>query len=406
MRLLALCLALAACGTTYAVPQATAPGPAAAPGPAPQAGARRAGDFRRVAARVEPAAEAMCREQAPGADCDFLIGLETDPKMPPNAFQTLERAGPPGDHRQRQPARRDAVRRRARLRPLPRGQPPHRRPHPAPAAAAGPRRAGPRRPRRRRRPGLRQPRLRRRHPPGDGRRRHASAPAPTRRATSSRPTPSAPTSPPAPASRPSAAPTSSAARRLRTPAARRSSPPTRARRSARPPSPASPPTSAPSRPPASSRPRAIAEPENRPPLHFGACNSPAGSLDTPSPQRTEPAGLAAPRENRQHDAGRVRARTHPVAVAGRSLTVLSDEGICGRFGSFRWTGCLHIGSLGGAPMMWVSASPFVGRLFPVGTDARRTMTFGLWPEGWSDVQRFGRQEGLRGGDFGPQAAKR
>ena len=80
MRLLALCLALAACGTTYAVPQATAPGPAAAPGPAPQAGARRAGDFRRVAARVEPAAEAMCREQAPGSDCDFLIGLETDPQ--------------------------------------------------------------------------------------------------------------------------------------------------------------------------------------------------------------------------------------------------------------------------------------------------------------------------------------
>ena len=95
MRLLALCLALAACGTTYAVPQATAPGPAAAPGPAPQAGARRAGDFRRVAARVEPAAEAMCREQAPGADCDFLIGLETDPKMPPNAFQTLNEQGRP-----------------------------------------------------------------------------------------------------------------------------------------------------------------------------------------------------------------------------------------------------------------------------------------------------------------------
>jgi Zn-dependent protease with chaperone function len=95
MRLLALCLALAACGTTYAVPQATAPGPAAAPGPAPQAGARRAGDFRRVAARVEPAAEAMCREEAPGADCDFLIGLETDPRMPPNAFQTLNEQGRP-----------------------------------------------------------------------------------------------------------------------------------------------------------------------------------------------------------------------------------------------------------------------------------------------------------------------
>ena len=37
----------------------------------------------------------MCREQAPGADCDFRIGLETDPKMPPNAFQTLNEQGRP-----------------------------------------------------------------------------------------------------------------------------------------------------------------------------------------------------------------------------------------------------------------------------------------------------------------------
>jgi predicted Zn-dependent protease len=93
----ALCLALAACGTTYAVPQATAPDPVALPGPAPQgpAGARRAGDFRRVAGRIEPAAEAMCREAAPDANCDFLIGLETDPRMPPNAFQTLDDNGRP-----------------------------------------------------------------------------------------------------------------------------------------------------------------------------------------------------------------------------------------------------------------------------------------------------------------------
>jgi Zn-dependent protease with chaperone function len=97
MRLFALCLALAACGTTYAVPEAPAPGPVAVPGPAPQApaAARRAGDFRRVAARVEPAAEGMCREQAAGANCDFLIGLQTDPRMPPNAFQTLNEQGRP-----------------------------------------------------------------------------------------------------------------------------------------------------------------------------------------------------------------------------------------------------------------------------------------------------------------------
>jgi len=97
MRLLALCLALAACGTTYAVPQATAPGPVVVTGPAPQApaGARSARDFNRVGARVEVAAEAMCREQAPRANCDYLIGLETDPRMPPNAFQTLNEQGRP-----------------------------------------------------------------------------------------------------------------------------------------------------------------------------------------------------------------------------------------------------------------------------------------------------------------------
>jgi Zn-dependent protease with chaperone function len=97
MRLLALCLALAACGTTYAVPQATAPGPVVAPGPAPAtpAGARRPADFVRVASRIEPVAEAMCREQAPGANCDYLIGLERDPRMPPNAFQTLNDEGRP-----------------------------------------------------------------------------------------------------------------------------------------------------------------------------------------------------------------------------------------------------------------------------------------------------------------------
>jgi Zn-dependent protease with chaperone function len=101
MRLPALfCLALAACGTTYEVPVATAPGggAAAVPGAAPRgvAGARTAGDFQRVAARVEPVAEALCREEAaPGTDCDYRIGLETDPRMPPNAFQTLDRNGRP-----------------------------------------------------------------------------------------------------------------------------------------------------------------------------------------------------------------------------------------------------------------------------------------------------------------------
>ena len=59
----ALCLALAACGTTYAVPEAGGPAVIA---PVQGGSPRSPGDFARVAARVEPAAEAFCRE-APGA---------------------------------------------------------------------------------------------------------------------------------------------------------------------------------------------------------------------------------------------------------------------------------------------------------------------------------------------------
>lgn len=93
---LLLCLALAACGTTYAVPDA--PGPAPEPvaaRPAPDGRARTAADFRRVAGRVGPAAETMCRELAPSSDCDYTIALDSDPKMPPNAFQTLDENGRP-----------------------------------------------------------------------------------------------------------------------------------------------------------------------------------------------------------------------------------------------------------------------------------------------------------------------
>jgi Zn-dependent protease with chaperone function len=93
----ALCLLLAACGTTYAVPEAG--GPTAGVVPAQVGGGpRSSGDFARVAARVEPAAEAFCREAVPGAPaayCDFRIRLETDPRMPPNAFQARGRDGRP-----------------------------------------------------------------------------------------------------------------------------------------------------------------------------------------------------------------------------------------------------------------------------------------------------------------------
>ncbi len=95
-----LCLLVAACGTTYEVPVAGGGAPAApAAGPAAVSGASRtARDFSRVVSRVEPAAEAFCRAELPSAPatyCDFRVLLETDPKMPPNAFQTRGEDGRP-----------------------------------------------------------------------------------------------------------------------------------------------------------------------------------------------------------------------------------------------------------------------------------------------------------------------
>lgn len=53
-------------------------------------------DFAAVARRIEPVAEALCRERAAwGTDCDFAIGLLDDPRLPPNAFQTVDRRGRP-----------------------------------------------------------------------------------------------------------------------------------------------------------------------------------------------------------------------------------------------------------------------------------------------------------------------
>lgn len=95
----ALCLALAACGTTYQVPVTGGPAATVVPATQAPAGARRsARDFRRVAARIEPVAENVCREESPGAPttyCDYVILLEDDPRMPPNAFQTVTDAGRP-----------------------------------------------------------------------------------------------------------------------------------------------------------------------------------------------------------------------------------------------------------------------------------------------------------------------
>jgi len=52
-------------------------------------------DFAAVVARVEPVAERTCRQQLPGANCDFKIVVESDPKAPANAWQMIDDTGRP-----------------------------------------------------------------------------------------------------------------------------------------------------------------------------------------------------------------------------------------------------------------------------------------------------------------------
>ena len=44
---------------------------------------------------IEPVAEALCRDRAPDLNCDFEFAVDTNPKAPPNAFQTVDRTGRP-----------------------------------------------------------------------------------------------------------------------------------------------------------------------------------------------------------------------------------------------------------------------------------------------------------------------
>ena len=75
--------------------QVPAPGSvgASAPGRVPPEVAAR--NFVRVVERVEPVAESLCRAETRGVNCDFNIVVVNDPGAPPNAFQTLDRAGRP-----------------------------------------------------------------------------------------------------------------------------------------------------------------------------------------------------------------------------------------------------------------------------------------------------------------------
>lgn len=50
--------------------------------------------FESVAKRIEPHAEAMCRQETPDRDCDLHIRVELDPRAPANAYQTVNSDGP------------------------------------------------------------------------------------------------------------------------------------------------------------------------------------------------------------------------------------------------------------------------------------------------------------------------
>ena len=53
-------------------------------------------NFAAVVRRVEPVAEAVCRERAArGTNCDLRIVVDDRPGLPPNAFQTRDRRGDP-----------------------------------------------------------------------------------------------------------------------------------------------------------------------------------------------------------------------------------------------------------------------------------------------------------------------
>ena len=96
----AVLLALAGCVAGPMGPPVAGPGPGPAVTLAPDPGpirtsldAQRA--FVGVQARVEPVAEAICRQRTRNVPCDFQIVVDARGGQDPNAFQTLDRQGRP-----------------------------------------------------------------------------------------------------------------------------------------------------------------------------------------------------------------------------------------------------------------------------------------------------------------------
>ena len=94
-RLIALALLPVLAGCTVAT---TAPNVPSQPQPQVSrvAGSpQTAGDFRAVAARVEPVAERACRSRTKGDNCDFRIIIDNDSDLGANAYQTYDKNGRP-----------------------------------------------------------------------------------------------------------------------------------------------------------------------------------------------------------------------------------------------------------------------------------------------------------------------
>ncbi len=88
--LLAALPLLAACVTTTDAPPSE-PLPKVTRTGSPQT----VGDYRAVASRVEPVAEAFCRQRLPRSQCDFKIILDSRKELGANAYQTYEKDGRP-----------------------------------------------------------------------------------------------------------------------------------------------------------------------------------------------------------------------------------------------------------------------------------------------------------------------
>ncbi len=92
-------LALAGCVAPTPYPPQSSPDPMPAPivyspsAPLPPEQAAR--NFLTVVQRVEPVAEAYCREVGRAGNCDFRIVIDDRPGQPANAFQTLDKQGRP-----------------------------------------------------------------------------------------------------------------------------------------------------------------------------------------------------------------------------------------------------------------------------------------------------------------------